>query len=273
MAAGFDLFALQRDNTTIAGYQELSYGGSTRMGYQFTESLRQTVSYTLRQDQITNIIPGASVYIQQQAGSRLASIIGQVLLYDKRDNRLQPTSGYYGSFSTDIAGAGGQVHFLRNGLNGGFYYPIAPAWVAQVTGEAGFIKGLGEQVRIEDRYFIGGDNLRGFASGGIGPRDISTNDALGANAYWIGSFQVSMPLGLPKEFGLAGHAFTDFGSAFKVDSSGPTIVDSRKLRASVGYGFAWASPMGPLRIDFALPVLKQAYDKKEFFRIGFGSNF
>jgi outer membrane protein insertion porin family len=273
LAAGFDLFALQRDNTTIAGYQELSYGGSTRMGYQFTESLRQTVSYTLRQDQITNIIPGASVYIQQQAGSRLASIIGQVLLYDKRDNRLQPTSGYYGSFSTDIAGAGGQVHFLRNGLNGGFYYPIAPAWVAQVTGEAGFIKGLGEQVRIEDRYFIGGDNLRGFASGGIGPRDISTNDALGANAYWIGSFQVSMPLGLPKEFGLAGHAFTDFGSAFKVDSSGPTIVDSRKLRASVGYGFAWASPMGPLRIDFALPVLKQAYDKKEFFRIGFGSNF
>ena len=273
LAAGFDLFALQRDNTRIAGYQELSYGGSNRMGYQFTESLRQTVSYTLRQDQITNIIPGASVYIQQQAGSRLASIIGQVLLYDKRDNRLQPTSGYYGSFSTDIAGAGGQVHFLRNGLNGGFYYPIAPAWVAQVTGEAGFIKGLGEQVRIEDRYFIGGDNLRGFASGGIGPRDISTNDALGANAYWIGSFQVSMPLGLPKEFGLAGHAFTDFGSAFKVDSSGPTIVDSRKLRASVGYGFAWASPMGPLRIDFALPVLKQAYDKKEFFRIGFGSNF
>jgi outer membrane protein insertion porin family len=82
-----------------------------------------------------------------------------------------------------------------------------------------------------------------------------------------------MPLGLPKEFGLAGHAFTDFGSAFKVDSSGPTIVDSRKIRASVGYGFAWASPMGPLRIDFALPVLKQAYDKKEFFRIGFGSNF
>jgi outer membrane protein insertion porin family len=177
-----------------------------------------------------------------------------------------------------VSGLGGQVYFLRNGFNAGYYYPIATNWVASATGEAGYIMGLGEGVRIEDRYFIGGDNLRGFASGGIGPRDITTNNALGANAYWIGSFQLSMPLGLPKEFGLLGHVFTDFGSAWSFDTNtappnSDVVKDINAIRLSVGYGFSWQSPLGPLRLDLAMPIIKQAFDKKEFFRVGFGSNF
>ncbi|HVA12707.1 MAG TPA: outer membrane protein assembly factor BamA [Stellaceae bacterium] len=277
LAAGFDLFALQRDYTLFAGYVETSYGGSLRAGYQYTEALRQTLSYTLRSDTVSHIVSGASQFIVDQAGTRLASIVGQVLLYDKRDSRLTPTSGYYASYSTDVAGAGGQVFFLRNGLNAGYYYPVATNWVASVTGEAGYILGLGEGVHIEDRYFIGGDNLRGFASGGVGPRDISSNNALGANAYWLGSLQLSMPLGLPKEFGLTGHVFTDFGSAWGVDNTGPSngdiIADVNSVRVSVGYGFAWQSPLGPLRLDLAVPIVKEPYDKREFFRVGFGSNF
>ena len=273
VAAGFDIFALQRDNTTTSGYTQVSYGGSVRAGYQFTEALRQTVSYTLRQDQIKDIVAGSSIFIVQQAGTRLASIVGQSLLYDKRDSRLKPTSGYYLGQSTDISGLGGQVHFLRNGVNGGYYYPFAPKWVGSVRGEAGYIVGLGEHVRIEDRYFVGGDNLRGFSTGGIGPRDTNTNDSLGAKAYWIGSAQLEMPLGLPKEFGLSGHVFTDFGSAWGIDDKGTTVADVRSIRLSVGYGFSWDSPVGPVRIDFALPVLKETFDKKEFFRIGFGSQF
>lgn len=271
--AGFDIFALQRDNTNFAGYQQQSYGASLRAGYQFTEPLRQTLTYTIRDDTIKNIVAGSSQFILDQAGSRLASILGESLLYDKRDSRLRPTSGYYLQQSTDIAGLGGQVFFLRNGLSGGYYYPVAPNWVAQVTGEAGYIFGLGQNVRIEDRYFIGGDNFHGFSTGGIGPRDTATNDALGANAYWLGALQLSMPLGLPKEFGLSGHVFTDFGSAWSVDNKGPTVADSSAIRVSVGYGFSWDSPVGPVRIDFAIPIVKKSFDKKEFFRVGFGSRF
>jgi outer membrane protein insertion porin family len=278
LAAGFDLFALQRDYTNFAGYEQKSYGGSLRAGYQFTEPLRQTLSYTLRSDTVSNVVAGASPYIVQQAGTRLASIVGQVLLYDKRDNRLQPTSGYYASYSTDVAGLGGQVYFIRNGINAGYYYPVAPNWVASVTGEAGYIHGLGEGVRIEDRYFIGGDNFRGFGNGGVGPRDLTTNDALGANKYWIGSVSLSMPLGLPKEFGLSGHVFSDFGSAWGFDRSvtppnNDIVGDSASPRISAGYGFSWQSPLGPLRIDFAVPIVRKSFDKREFFRVGFGSNF
>ncbi|HLI21847.1 MAG TPA: outer membrane protein assembly factor BamA, partial [Stellaceae bacterium] len=276
LAAGFDLFALQNDYTNFAGYVETSYGGSLRAGYQFTEALRQTLSYTLRQDQVSDIVPGASPFIVDQAGSRLASIVGQALLYDKRDNRLQPTSGYFASYTTDIAGAGGQVFFLRNGVSGGYYYPVATDWVASLTGSAGNIRGLGQGVRIEDRYFIGGDNFRGFASGGIGPRDVSTGQALGANTFWTGNVSLSMPLGLPKEFGLSGHVFSDFGSAWGFDDTNPTtdtIEDVRSIRVSAGYGFSWQSPLGPLRLDLAVPVVRQPFDKRQFFRVGFGSNF
>lgn len=276
LAAGFDIFALQNDYTNFAGYIETSYGTSLRAGYQFTEALRQTLSYTIRQDTVSDIVTGASPFIQDQAGSRLASIVGQSLLYDKRDNRLTPTSGYFASYSTDLAGLGGQVYFLRNGVNGGYYYPVATDWVASITGSAGDIVGLGEGVRIEDRYFIGGDNFRGFASGGIGPRDVSTGDALGANTFWTGSVQLSMPLGLPKEFGLSGHVFSDFGSAWGFNDTNPTtdtIADVRSIRVSTGYGFSWQSPLGPLRLDLAVPVVRQSFDKRQFFRVGFGSNF
>lgn len=277
LAAGFDIFALQNDYTNFAGYVETSYGTSLRAGYQYTEALRQTLSYTIRSDSVSDVVSGASPFVVDEEGTRLASIVGQVMLYDKRDNRLQPTSGYYVSYSTDVAGAGGQVFFLRNGLNGGYYYPVAPGWVASVTGQAGHILGLGEGVHIEDRYFVGGDNFRGFASGGLGPRDVSVGEALGANTFWVGSLQQSMPLGLPKEFGLSGHVFTDFGSAFGFDNTGPpntdTVADSKSIRVSAGYGFSWQSPLGPLRLDLAVPVVKQTFDKREFFRVGFGSNF
>ncbi|MGH7034363.1 MAG: outer membrane protein assembly factor BamA, partial [Stellaceae bacterium] len=125
LAAGFDLFALQRDNTTFSGYQQQSFGGSLRAGYQFTESLRQTLTYTIRDDTIKDIIPGASQFILDQKGSRIASIVGEQLLYDKRDSRLRPTSGYYLQQTTDLAGLGGQVYFLRNGVSAGYYYPVA----------------------------------------------------------------------------------------------------------------------------------------------------
>ncbi len=273
LAAGFDVFALQQDNTTTSGYTQVSYGGSVRLGYQYSEPLRQTLTYTLRQDTIKDIVVGSSTFILQQAGTRLASIAGEQTLYDKRDNRLKPTSGYYLQQNTDVAGLGGQVYFLRNGIGAGYYYPLAPKWVVGTTAEAAYIVGLNDHVRIEDRYFIGGDNFRGFSTGGVGPRDVGTNDALGANAYWLGSVQLGMPLGLPKEFGLTGHVFTDFGSAWSVDAAGPTVRDVNTPRISVGYGFSWDSPVGPVKLDLAIPIVKESFDKKQFFRVGFGSQF
>jgi outer membrane protein insertion porin family len=273
LAAGIDVFVIDQNNQLIGQFDQFTIGTSLRVGYQITEPLRQTLKYTVRKDDIFNIQTTASRFIQEEAGTRNTSSIGQVLLYDKRDNRLDPTSGYFLQLSTDLAGLGGDVRYGRGVLSGGYYYPLSPNYVLSLTGEAGYIHGIDDTVRIEDRFFVGGDNLRGFKVGGIGPRDVSTQDALGGNIYYTGTVSLSFPLGLPEELGISGHVFSDFGSLFDVNESGANIADTHLLRVSAGTGVAWKSPLGPIQVDLALPVRRESFDKSQFFRVNFGTRF
>ena len=295
IAAGIDIFEVKTSPTTnfFSGasptYQQFSYGGALRAGYQLTDALRQTWKYTVRSDDITNIQTGASLFIALQAGTHVTSEVGQVLLYDKRDNRLEPTSGYYGSIGNDVAGAGFGVKYIRNKVNIGYYYSVFPEWVLSLTGEAGDVFGYGGQkVLLQDRFFVGGDNLRGFAPAGIGPRDVITSDALGGNKYYVGSVALGIPLGLPKELGISGRIFSDFGSLFGNDQKNviltpaqlattggaqPQVADSAGIRATAGVGVSWKSPVGPIRLDLAVPIKKESFDKTQFFHVSFGTRF
>jgi outer membrane protein insertion porin family len=276
LAAGFDLFQIERDNQDRSSYDQFTLGGALRLGFQVNDALRETLRYTVRQDRIENVDPAASRFIRDQTGQRVTSAIGQSLLYDKRDNRIDPTDGYYVSLGNDLAGLGGDVRYLRSKLGAGYYYPVSPDYILSATGEVGYIFGIGGGgVGIQDRFFIGGDTLRGFAVGGIGPRDIvaTTQDALGGNKYYIGSLTMTFPLGLPQELGVAGRVFTDFGSLWGIDQTGPEIADVNSLRASAGAGVTWRSPLGPIRLDVAMPIVKKDFDKTEFFRVSFGTRF
>jgi len=273
LAAGWDLFALTRDNTSFAGYEQFTMGGTLRAGYQISDPLRQTVSYTLRQDRIFNVQSTASYFIQDQVGARNSSIVSQSMLYDMRDNRQDPTAGYFASLTTDVAGLGGQARYVRVTAHAGYFHSWAPQYVWSLTGEGGRIQGIGEGVAIEDRFFVGGDNLRGFQTGGIGPRDIQSDDALGGNNYYVGSVTQGFPLGLPQEFGVTGRVFTDFGSLWGLDQTGPTVKDIASIRVSAGIGVSWASPFGPIRLDLGHPVIKESFDKNEIFRVSFGTRF
>ena len=295
IAAGIDIFEVKTSPTSnfFTGaspvYQQFSYGGALRTGYQITENLRQTWKYTGRSDDITNIQSNASLFIQLQAGTHLTSAIGQVLLYDRRDNRQEPTSGYFASIGNDVAGLGFGVEYLRSKVSGGYYYSVAPEWVLGITGEAGDVRGWGGQkVLLQDRFFVGGDNLRGFAPAGIGPRDVISSDSLGGNKYYVGSVALSIPLGLPKELGITGRVFTDFGTLFSNDQKNlvltpaqlaanggiqPLILDSAAVRATAGFGVSWKSPVGPVRLDLAYPIKKESFDKTQLFHVSFGTRF
>ncbi|MGF1624096.1 MAG: BamA/TamA family outer membrane protein, partial [Alphaproteobacteria bacterium] len=144
---------------------------------------------------------------------------------------------------------------------------------AELSGEGGLIYGLDEDVAIFNRFFIGGRDLRGFQRGGLGPRDLTTGDALGGNAFFTGTAEVAFPLGLPEELGLTGAVFADFGTLTGLDESDPTIADSGSLRSSVGVGFVWDSPFGPVRIDISQVVTKEDYDETERFSFSFGTRF
>lgn len=274
VAAGFDLFRIERDNQDRSSFDQFSVGGAIRFGFQITENLRETVRYTLRTDEITNVDSNASRFIREQEGTRTTSAIGHTLFYDRRDNRIDPTEGYFAALSNDLAGLGGDARYIRTRVSSGYYYPVsAPDWVLSVAGEVGHIQGLGKDVAIQDRFFIGGDTLRGFETGGIGPRDVDTGDSLGGNTFAVGSVSLQFPLGLPQELGVAGRVFTDFGTLFNLDQSGSEIVDKSSLRASIGTGVSWRSPFGPIRVDFAVPVVKESFDETELFRVSFGTRF
>lgn len=274
IAAGFDIFRIKQDLMQQSSYDMDTRGFTLRATYALQEKLQHGVSYSIRENNVADVKPEASRYIRDQAGNNVNSSIGQNLTYDDRNNKMDPSSGYYARFSQEVAGLGGDSRYLRHDVKLGYFYPITKKWRTSLTGSGGYIFGIGgRDVRINDRFFVGGDDLRGFQNSGIGPRDTSTNDSLGGNAYYVSSAELKFPLGLPDELGISGVVFGDVGSLWQVDDNGANIFDSSTPRVSAGAGLAWSSPFGPIRIDYARALKKESADRTQNFRFSFGTRF
>lgn len=273
MTTRFDVFRQRTDFQTQSSFDETSTGFNLRSTFPITEHLSETVGYSLRQDTISSVPSNASPFIQEEIGSRITSAVSWGLTYDRRDDKIEPTSGYILKGTETLAGVGGNVRNLRTDASAAYYYPVATHVTAMTSIQGGYVHGLDQRVDLNSRFFIGGDQFRGFADSGIGPRDSSTHDALGGNIYYIGTAELSFPIGLPNEFGILGRVFTQAGSLFGIDESGPNLFDSSAIRIATGVGLSWRSPLGPLRVDVAVPIRKQSLDKTEVFRISFGTQF
>ena len=273
LRVGFDLFHFTRDLQDTSSFDISRTGGSLRAGYDITEQFSESWRYTIRQTTIDSVDTDASTLVQAQQGDSLLSEVGHIFAYDRRDQRIKPTSGYLLRLATDFAGLGGDLQHLRNVLDGATYYSPRDQWIFSLTGKAGYIAGIGKDVLLSERFFVGGDNVRGFATSGLGPRDTATGDALGGNYMYAGSLALKFPSGLPEEFGVSGRIFTDIGSSWDLSPVNATTADSKSLRMGIGTGISWDSPFGPLGVDFAYPVLKEDYDEEEFVRINFGARF
>lgn len=273
LAAGIDLFHITRENQRESSYDDKRTGGALRGRYNINDNLSQEWKYSLRRVDIRDVAADASIFIKSQEGTSTTSMITQTLLYDRRDNRITPSNGYFLRFSSDFAGLGGDNRYIRPEVGAGYYFPLAENWIMGFSGEAGQIIKMGKDIRIVDRFFVGGNNLRGFQTGGIGPRDSLTADALGGNTYATGTAELTFPLGLPDELGVNGALFSDVGYLSNVDDEGPNVTDTGNIRASVGFGIGWRSPFGPIRVDIAAPIVKDTGDKTESFRFSFGTRF
>ena len=273
IAVGFDLFNRQRDQENTS-FDRNSTGFTLRAGYPFAERLRHAVRYTLRSDKIEDVSSSASRFIQDQKGTRLTSSIGQTVTYDLRDDRFFPTEGYLVRVSQDLAGLGGDVHYIRHILKYAYHKRLWGEWIGELSIDEGHIFGLGENVSLSDRFFLGGSSFRGFAAGGVGPRDTSTLDFLGGTVYYVGTAEASVPLGILQEFGVFGRLFTQVGSLADPDlDSKVNVFDVGKARVSSGFGVSWRSPFGPIRLDFAWALRKEQFDREETFRFSFGTRF
>ena len=246
---------------------------------------------------------GLAVRRELANGPVWVSLVGYTAVYSTLDNNRNPTSGVYLEFKQDFAGLGGDVNFIRSTANARTYYEVLSDVVAVLNLQGGHIAGWGDKnqsdgasLRMLDHFQMGPNLVRGFAPAGIGPRDMSVltlgdrGDALGGSMYWGASVEAQSPIPfIPRDVGLKVAVFADAGSLW--DYKGPTtwsvtgesvsscfgavcpIDNSMQVRASVGAGLIWNSPFGPLRFDYAIPLLKQPQDKVQEFRFGGGTKF
>ena len=272
LRAGFDLFRTEQDYQDEGSYDSESTGGRLRLGWNYTDDLSQQFRYTLREDKISNVDSEASYYIKEEAGKYNDSSVGQTIVYDKRDSAFNPKEGYFISFGNDVSGLGGDEKYLKFDAKLYQYYTLADYYTFKLFANAGYITGYGgKDVRLSNRYYLGGSTLRGFDVAGIGARDKYTDDALGGNWMLYTGGEVMFPIGLD-ELGIKGRTFVDMGMLGKPDNINTSVVEySSSPRVAAGFGFQWLSPMGQIDIDFAFPIVKEDYDETQVFRLNFGT--
>ncbi len=281
MAAGFDLFHKEVDQTSQSGFNSRRTGGGVRLGFPLSERLWMQTNYTISRDEIFNVVPTASLAIQDAKGVAYTSLIGTSLTYDLRNDPKNPTKGFWFSAGTDFAGLGGDVQYVSFAAEARGYYPITQNITFVTRAIGGYITGWGgEDVRLIDLFFKGGETVRGFDRAGYGPRDLGTGDALGGTTYWATTAEIRFPIPfVPDDLGISGAVFADAGSLFGAGAGAQTLLcatclaDSSSIRSSVGASLMWASPVGPIRMDFAHVLTSESYDQQQFFRFGAATKF
>ncbi len=283
LRAGVDLFDYRTDYSQYTGFVS-SYGGASAH-LLFPLNINATFSprYAIHEDQVSadegNCDSGSiSIVICDQRGDSLTSAPGYSLVLDLRNDPLHPTRGFTTSFSQDFAGLGGSVRYLKTQGIFTTYFGFTPVWVLSAKADVEYINGWGgDSIRINDRFFKGGDSFPGFQIAGVGPRDTEFNEALGGNLSAIGELSLSVPNYLPEQYGIRTGLFTDVGTVGLLDKSvlreSAFIRDDLALRASAGVSVFWTSPLGPIRIDLAEPFIKESYDRSQVFRFTTATQF
>ena len=274
--AGIEVFKLNATKRNTRRYESDNSGLRVNFGYSITEFLDHLVSYSYSNQKIGNITQGSSFATQSLQGNYSYSSIEQSLSFDKTNNRFNPKKGYFLSFSQTYTGLGGNVKNLKHEGRAGYFIPtFNNDFILKFLARGGVIDGLKQDVNIQNNFFLGGNNFRGFEFWGIGPRATS-GEALGGKIYYVGTTEFTFPLGLPRELGISAAVFWDNGVLKSVDNeikNNTTVIDSGALRSSAGVSISWASPVGPIRLDFAKIIHKEYYDRSQTFNFNLGTSF
>ncbi len=338
IAAGFDVFSKFTDNTKYGYYETRNTGLTLRAALPVNEEWTVGVRYSIFQqnlkipntakqpyddcarpivgttagtvgaaalDAVNNCLSNgeASLAVKDSRGSRLTSLAGLTFVYNTLDNPAKPTQGFVADFRPDVAGLGGDSHYFRGIADARYYYPVFDDFIGVARVQGGHISALGsKKLSILDHFQLGPGLVRGFAPGGIGPRDgspgvDSRNNPLGGTSYIGASLEIQFPIfGIPKELGIKGAVFSDAG--ILLDYKGrrnfanggvctpantaplytqgnciTNILNDNAIRSSVGGSLLWDSPLGPIRFDLAYPLSKGKYDRTQVFRFSGGGSF
>ncbi len=292
VAVGFDFYRRETNDQDTSSFDTRNTGFSPRFSFPLGRYSRLSTRYRISEDEIIDVPSDASPLIKKDIGSNITSSVGYTLVYDRRNDVIEPSKGYFLKLDQDIAGLGGDTRYVKTEASAKAYTRlISDDVIGSVEVAGGAIVGFGGyEPNVSDRFFLGGDSFRGFENSGLGPSDQETDDTLGGKFYGIVRTEVTFPLPIPEEYGLAAGLFADVGTVWGlddtsyVDDSLPAadringgnevfIDDDPELRAAVGASLFWQSPFGPVRLNFAYPILEEEQDDAEVFRFTAGTRF
>ena len=293
IAAGFDIFRSTRE---YDNYESQTTGGTVRFGLPITESISTQLAYNISKEEYNfsdtcdadgNGAPDATCNVSQAVingvnnSPWLKSSVSGNLIYNTIDDTKNPHYGIYANLGAEFAGLGGDAKYYKLTARASLYQTLSDEMdiVGVLSGGAGYISSYGgDGLRIFDHFENNDRMIRGFEYNGIGPVATGTSgDHLGGTTYFNASAEAQFPLPLvPESFGLRGAVFADAATLYGSELSAADVDQSTtgmKWRASAGVGLLWASPFGPLRIDYAIPLKKEKTDNTQEFNFGISTRF
>ena len=237
-------------------FQEEQRGGGLRLGKDISDLLHVGLGYQLFRTDISDVVDEASADLKAEQGTNTISEGSLSVSLDGRNNRQDPTDGYFAFISSDLAGSiffGGRDFFrLQSGAS--YYAPHLGRLVFEARLRTGLVEAYGDsdEVPIFERFFGGGSGtIRGFRERRVGPSDPTSNDPIGGEAMLVGTLEEVMTI-INDERGrpiLKGSLFMDVGDVWRrVGEYGES------LKAGAGIGTRINTPIGPLRLDLGIPV-------------------
>ena len=253
-----------------------------KIGFPLSRDSNLTLSYRLDQDKVKLTYENAvmSPLIKSDVGNKTKSAVLLTYNLDKTNSVVSPTAGYNLRIIQEINGLGGNVSFSKSSFDVKTYKTLIRDDIVLSSGlSSGVI--LGSDAAITNRFFLGGDQLKGFRNQGIGPVDNTfsgsdaNGDPLGGKMFASISLEASFPIGVPEEYSIFGGIFLDAGSVWGLDNtqSTGTVDDSFKIRSAAGVSLFWDTVIGPLRFNFSRPIKREKYDVIENFRFTVDTRF
>ncbi|SDZ34920.1 Beta-barrel assembly machine subunit BamA [Jannaschia faecimaris] len=275
--------AYYSENTDDAfTFDTKSVGFRTGLDFPAGEYSRLGVFYGISQDEL-DARPGTALspILLADQGKSITSFVGYTYNFNTIGQGLDPTRGVRLRFGQQFAGVGGDEEFVKTTFLASAQRTVRNDEITlNATLEGGVISTLNDDAsRQSNRFFNGPSIIRGFESGGIGPRDLNfSNDSLGGNYFVAARFEAQFPLGfIPDEYGITAATFLDVGSVWGLDDtslSGPIPVDDDfYLNSAVGVGFLWDTAIGPLRFNFTRAINKRDYDQEQTFDLTIQTRF
>lgn len=256
-------------------------GAKVSLGYDVKDDLHHNIFYTVKKEDLSVSKAQHSLFIREQIGKFTTSAVGHSFTFNKLDNNYTPKSGYLASISQEFAGLGGNNKYIKHEASVSKYKSFYENSVTlKLSAEAGVINGIKKhKVRINDRFNLGDQTLRGFGSRGIGPADKRTKEHLGGKKYYAASAELQFPIGAPEEFSLLGATFIDIGGVWDIDIKKNSLYtkkdirDNNAPRISYGLGLVWNTRMAPIKLYYGFRLRKQKYDEVQPWTISLSTAF